>query len=444
MLKAIFGGGGETSIRAGAGIFYTDFDTSGQNFETGDAPFGLFVNGAAHPYLEQPYTDYATAANKLQPFPFVFPSGGNTNFAPFLPITFSPAFDTRNKLPYSINYHLTWQRELGKSTILSAGYVGTMGRHLFQQIANNLGNPQLCLQIKAAGGGCGPGGEDSIYTVNGQTYYGTRQYSVTSGKYLNQGLLDFGDNSYESTIGTSSYNSLQLTLNKSIGALRFLAAYTYGRALDFGSQFFDLTNPYNMRLSKGLSQFDITHNFVISYFYHLPFARLVSSKGGITGRALEGWQIAGVTRFTTGVPITFTDSSNGSDTSLCGCDLFGILGTNAVDLPNYDESPVHIFNPRTHNLQYFDTAPFSFPAIGTKGNVRRRFLHGPGLNNTDIVLIKSTKVTERVGFDFRMELFNIFNHSQFNTPVGDINGPFGQVTSARDPRIGQAAIKINF
>ena len=445
LLKAILGGTGQTSIRAGAGIFYTNFDTTGQAFAMGDAPFGLFVNGASRPYFEQPYTNYSTGANNLQPFPWVPPTGSDTNFAPFQPIAFSPAFNTHNKLPYSINYHLTWQRELWRSTILSAGYVGTMGRHLYQQVANNLGNPQLCLQIAAAGGGCGPGGEDSIYTVGEQTYYGTRQYSVTSGKYLGQGELDFGDNSYESTIGTSSYNSLQVSLNRSMGAFHFLAAYTFSKALDYGSGFYDLTNPYNVKLSKGLSQFDVTHNFVASYSYDLPFARWVSHQGGVAAKTLGGWQIAGTTRFTTGVPITFTDSSHASDTSLCGCDLFGILGFNGVDLPNYNGAPVKVFDPRKHGGQYFDTTPFSEPAIGTAGNARRRFLHGPGLNNTDVSLIKTTRVSERVGVDFRMEFFNLFNHAQFATPSGDINNSlFGFVTAAQPARIGQAGIKINF
>ena len=440
LLKAILGGTGQTSIRAGAGIFYTNFDTTGQAFAMGDAPFGLFVNGASRPYFEQPYTNYNTGANNLQPFPWVPPTGADTNFAPFQPIAFSPAFNTHNKLPYSINYHLTWQRELWRSTIFSAGYVGSMGRHLYQQIANNLGSASLCLSIP----GCGPGGEDSIYTVGSQTYNGTRQYSVTSGKYLSQGSLDFGDNSYESTIGTSSYNSLQVSLNRSVGAFHFLAAYTFSKALDYGSGFYDLTNPYNIRLSKGLSQFDITHNFVASYSYDLPFARWLSHQGGAAAKLLSGWQFAGTTRFTTGVPITFTDSSHGYDTSLCGCDLYGILGFNAVDLPNYNGAPVKTFNPRDHGGQYFDTTPFSEPAIGTAGNARRRFLHGPGLNNTDVSLIKTTRITERVGFDFRMEYFNLFNHAQFETPSGDINGPFGFVTAAQPARIGQAGIKINF
>lgn len=458
-MKNILGGPGKSSLRAGGGIFYTDYDTQGAATEVGDAPFGLFVNGAAHPYFEQPYTDYATGAKKLQPFPYSNPTGGSVSFAPFLPIVFSPGFNPRNKSPHAINYNLIWQRELPRATILTAGYVGTTGRHLFEQTAFNLGNPQLCLQIAALGGGCGPGGEDSIYNVNGQTFNGTRKYSVTSGKYLSQGELDFGDNTFESSDSTSSYNSLQLSLNKSTGDLHFLAAYTYGKGLDYGSRFADLTNPYNKKLSKGLSQFDVHQNFVISYSYDLPFAHLYSSKSGIAPRLLGGWQISGITRLTSGVPITFTDSSFGDDRSLCGCDLYGILGNNAVDLPNYDGTPIKKLNPRTNSYQYFantyvqgvPTSPFSFAAIGTGGNTRRRFLHGPGLNNTDLALVKTTHVTEHIGFDFRVEFFNVFNHTQFGNPSGDINsgppnGPsgFGAVTSANDPRIGQGAIKINF
>ena len=462
ILHKIVGSSGQTSLRGAMGIFYTDFDTTGQSFATGDAPFGLYVNGSPHPYFEQPYTDYTTGANKLQPFPFVFPNGGATNFAPYLPIAFSPAFDIHNKLPYSINYNLTYQREFGRSTILTLGYVGTLGRHLFQQVANNLGDPQLCLQIAALGGGCGPAGEDTIYNVNGQTFNGTRQYSVTSGKYLSQGLLDFGDNSYESTIGTSNFNSMQVSLNKTIGSWRFLGAYTYGKAMDEGSGFLELTNPYDASRSYGLSQFDVTHNFVVSYGYDLPFARLFASHNGVVSRLAGGWSLAGITRLTTGFPITFTDSSMGDDRSLCGCDLYGILGTNAVDLPNYDGTPLKKLNPRNqqHPYQYFSnnydtngdpTGPFSFADVGTGGNARRRFTHGPGLNQTDMALIKTTQITERVGFDFRVEFFNLFNHTQFFNPNGDLNAGapngssgFGVVGSARDPRIGQGAVKVRF
>jgi hypothetical protein len=83
--------------------------------------------------------------------------------------------------------------------------------------------------------------------------------------------------------------------------------------------------------------------------------------------------------------------------------------------------------------------------LGVAGNANQRFFHGPGLNNWDVSLHKATRVTERISTEFRAEFFNAFNHAQFMVPVGDIASPlFGQVTAARDPRIGQLALKLNF
>jgi hypothetical protein len=138
------------------------------------------------------------------------------------------------------------------------------------------------------------------------------------------------------------------------------------------------------------------------------------------------------------------------DNSLCGCfGEGGILYTNidsGQDFPVYDGQPIKKFNPRntpTHN--YFDTSHFTPEALGTTGNSNRRFFSGPGLNNWDVSLHKVTKINERIGTEFRAEFFNVFNHAQFENPLGNINvNTFGQVTSARDPRIGQIAIKATF
>jgi hypothetical protein len=79
------------------------------------------------------------------------------------------------------------------------------------------------------------------------------------------------------------------------------------------------------------------------------------------------------------------------------------------------------------------------------GNANRRFFHGPGLNNFDFAIHKFTPITERTSLEFRAEFFNIFNHAQFTNPSGDItSSTFGQVTNARDPRIGQVALRLNF
>jgi hypothetical protein len=445
-LRKLLGEPGSTSIRAAAGVFYTTFDTYGASYENGDAPFGIFYVSPVPVYLELPFESRVSSNNPGQRFPFIAP-GPNGSFSPYLPIADSPAYNTGNVLPYAIDMNFTIQRQLSKSTLLSMAYVGSLGRHLFSQVELNPGNAAECLTIRAqylaaghSGSACGPFGEDTIYSINGQTYYGTRPYSVTSGRYFSQGLLDFGDNTYESTIGTSSYHSLQVTVNKSIGAFRILGAYTFSKALDDGSAFLDLVNPYNNRLSKALSAFDMTHNFVASYSYDLPFARLLRQQRGFVFKMLGGWSIAGITRLSTGIPITL--SADG-DQSLCGCDS---LGTAATDLPNYNNGPIVLTNPRTSpSFQYFSTDAFSLPTLGQIGTANRRFFHGPGLNNTDVSLIKNTAVTERVSIEFRAEFFNVFNHVQFNNPVGDFSSSnFGDITSARDPRIGQLALKVHF
>jgi len=241
-------------------------------------------------------------------------------------------------------------------------------------------------------------------------------------------------------MGNSNYNALQVTVNKSVGPVRFLAAYTWSKSLDNASRFGDLINPFDFNASKALSNFDMTHNFVASYTYDLPFQQLVPSHSGVAYRVLSGWELSGITRFTTGVPVAISQSG---DLSLCGCEN---LGTGAVDLPNYTGQPLQFFNPRTSpSYQYFSTDVFTSEQLGVPGDSNRRFFHGPGLNNWDVSLFKNVRFTERISMDIRAEFFNVFNHAQFGNPVGNFTqSNFGQITSALSPRIGQIAAKIHF
>src|SRR5205085_2573428 len=98
-----------------------------------------------------------------------------------------------------------------------------------------------------------------------------------------------------------------------------------------------------------------------------------------------------------------------------------------------------------HGNPYFNTSLFSNESLGQFGNSRRRFFHGPGLNNFDMALLKSLKFSESKELQFRFEAFNLFNHAQFRNPDGEINSStFGVVTSARLPRIMQAGLKFVF
>src|SRR5262249_12705201 len=154
------------------------------------------------------------------------------------------------------------------------------------------------------------------------------------------------------------------------------------------------------------------------------------------------WRVAGITRFTTGVPVLMSESG---DRSLCGCG-FGI----PVDRANYSGKPLQFFNPRDNaKHQYFSTGPdyFTAEAIGAGGNAARRFFHGPGLNNWDFALSKSTRVNERVSAEFRAEFFNLFNHAQFtmtSRPGNFSSSQFGRVTGANPGRIGQLGLRVVF
>src|SRR5208283_5128154 len=188
-------------------------------------------------------------------------------------------------------------------------------------------------------------------------------------------------------------------------------------------------NPFDHSLSRGLSAFNMTHNFVASYVYSLPFARLAGLSSGPLYKIANGWQVSGITRFTTGLPVQIVQSG---DLSLCGCEEGGE--------PDWNGQQLQFFNPRNHSLQYFSTTQFTSEPLGQFGTARHYFFSGPGLNNWDLAIQKLTGITEGVSLEFRFEFFNAFNHAQFQNPGGDFNAPasFGFVSAARPGRIGQA------
>jgi hypothetical protein len=435
ILSKIFGGPNSTSIRAGFGIYYTAYAQIGNQYELGNAPFAIFFQSPVLDYLATPY-EARQGQDPGQRFPYVPATGSAVNWATFQPIGHEQAFLKSNVTPYNEQYNLNIQRQLGGSSVLTVAYVGTGGRHLVAQVSANPGNAALCLQIAAQGGGCGPNGENNIYTVGGTTYNGTRPYSVTSGRLLSQGMLDFSEVPTVATIGSSSFNALETSVQKDLGRLRLLGAYTYSKSMDNMSGFLNANvylNPFDHYRSYGLSLFNITHSFVASYTYDLSSKTLWSSTPVLHVLG-TGWQVSGITRLTTGQPIPVMESG---DRSLCDCEEGGE--------PNYNGQPLQFLNPRKTGGVYVSTANFSEEPLGQFGTSRHSFFSGPGLNQTDLALHKITPIRERVSMEFRVEFFNAFNHTQFENPPGDFNSStFGIVNSARAPRIGQGALKLTF
>ncbi len=441
ILRKIFGGPGKTSIRAAFGIYYTSIEDLNLFYEVGDPPFGLDWMSPTGVMFNEPYLTRTDGVSQGQRFPFTFPVPGSPanktlDFSIYEPISWAPGYDIHNRMPYAEHYNFSIQRELSKSTVLTLAYVGTQGHKLISQTDANPGNATFCNQLNAEGAvdldtgltnpACGPYTEqDTFQLPNGTKIYGTRTALGPA----------FGaDNTYTRNSANSNYNSFQASVERKASDVTFLAAYTFAKALDDASTFGDLMNFSNYSLSRGLSSFDVTHNFVASYNWAIPFDRAFSS---LPKRLTEGWNITGISRFSTGFPILMNQSVG--DMSL--------TGSPSTDEPNL-VGPVVIQNPRNAgpngaNTYFLPSAFETNTILGTFGTADRRFFHGPGIINTDFAMSKRIPVKESMAFELRGEFFNIFNHTQFNNPSGNISSStFGVVTSARDPRIGQVSAKF--
>jgi len=458
-LHWLLGSSGQSSIRAGYGIFYTAIEDLTDALEIGDPPYGLFYSSPNPPLFATPFVDRGTGNSEGQRYPVVFPPPNvsparpdpNVNWAQFEPISSSPGYWYKNRLPYAEHYELSFERQLGNNSLINISYVGTQSHRQLVLVNANPSIPALCLsvsqpsQVAPGGATCGPFAETGTFTTaSGQTVVPRQPLGA-----------DFGSTGLYENVGNANYNSLEVTTRHSSGRLEFLAGYTYSKTLDQASGLGDQINPFNHSLTKELAAFDLRNNFVFSYTYELPFDRIF----GATPNLTRGWKLSGITRFSTGLPVTLLELD---ENSLTGTTSAG-PNNNGIDEPNYTPGSLNFTDPRS-GQPYFNTSLFSSEQLGALGNARRRFFHGPGINNWDMALLKDFSIRERMHLEFRAEFFNIFNHTQFiaTSGIGSpgtgtcvTGGPgqscagvpgssFGIISVARDPRIGQIALKFSF
>jgi hypothetical protein len=471
--RRLFGGSGKSSIRASFGIFYTAYENATSFNAVGDAPFGYYYVNPVETFFATPFVNLPDGHNNGQRFPSPIPplnvsaSNPDTTLTRddwerlFEPISSSPGFDHINRVPYAEHYMFSFERQVTPNTLLNLSYVGTQGHHLLSDQEANPGNPALCLSVSQLSQvlpntvTCGAGGEGGVYyPVTGGTNNaacpapGPACINSTRGPFG----PSFGSDGLFSTMANSNYNALEASLRHTSGRLQFLVGYTYSKAMDNSSSWgpggnasggVEIINPINPKLGKSLSAFDVTHNFVASFVYELPFDKFLPPN-----RATRGWRISGITRFATGLPVFTTEQD---DRSLLGTGGTGPTGAG-IDEPNFTPGPLHITDPRKENLTasapqatYFNTSLFSQEPLGHLGTANRRFFHGPGINNWDLGLFKELKLTESKSLEFRAEFFSVFNHAQFDNPDGNfIDSTFGLVTSAGGERVGQVAVKFFF
>jgi hypothetical protein len=395
--------------------------------------------------MSTPFIGALTGTQYIQQFPVDVPPytvsptnpDPNVNWSRYTPISGAGSVWYQNQTAYTMSLNFSVDRQIGSNMLATASYIGSESHHLLAVVGANPGIPSLCLSLSqpqdVAPGSptCGPFLENDMFTrADGTVVNGTRAPFPNT----------IGSDAWYRNMGNANYNALQLTLKRTNGPLTLLASYTYGKSLDWASSIQEQVYPYNYRMEYSPSAFDIKQNFVVSYNYELPIGKLSGRTNGWT----EGWALSGITRFASGLPVTFMSFG---DNALVNVQNNGVNSVS-IDLPNHTPGDLDInHNPR-NGKPYFNTSLFTPNALGTQGNAKRRFFYGPGINNFDMAVRKFTKITETKTLEFRFEIFNTFNHAQFypNGSVdGDINDQtFGDVLKAASPRIGQVALKFKF
>jgi hypothetical protein len=354
-------------------------------------------------------------------------------------------------LPYAQDWNLNIQRSFGADWLFQIGYVGTTGVRLPRFIE---GNPAVYIPgVDATSPGCAPPAQPCPLSTSSNANQ-RRLYSGCT-------LADPPSSCVYSSVGeiasiaNSSYNALQTSLRKRFShGLSFLASYTWSHSIDDVSSFNitgsasqpvagenDLAqNPFDLAAERGNSMFDARHRFVLSYQWSLPF---LQHSNAWYGQVLGNWQLNGIFTAMSGTPFTVFDSN---DVSLQGqapeISGFSSNRPNVVGNPNSGpRTAAEWFNTKTfHAIVQDPNSP-----VQQFGNEGRNAVEGPGYVNWDFSAFKNIRLTESKQLQFRGELFNVLNHTNFRLPVSDIESAnFGEIQSDVSPRVIQVALKFLF
>jgi hypothetical protein len=420
-------GDAKTVISTAYGIFYEPYYTG----EGGPLQDPV----SAPPYLKTqqisfPVNSFANPFYSPNPFSQAFPE-------PMTLLVTTPHLH----LPYAQDWNLNVQRSLGENWLLQVGYVGTTGVHLPRFIE---GNPAVFV----------PGLDSSGNPISNENNVNQRR--LYSGCTLAQpNNCIYGSVGKIAGIANSNYNALEASLRKRFShGLSFLASYTYSKTIDDVSSFNitgsasqpvagenDLAqNPFDLAAERGRSMFDARHRFVLSYQWNLPSW---NHPANWYQQVLGNWQVNGIVTVMSGTPLTVFDSN---DVSLQGT-APEITGFSA-NRPNLIGNPNK--GPRTvqewMNVRAFQQLqPDPQGRFQVFGNEGRNVVEGPGYADWDFSAFKNIRVAEAKEFQFRGELFNFLNHTNFRLPVSDISSPnFGQIQQDVGPRVIQVALKFLF
>jgi len=350
--------------------------------------------------------------------------------------------------PYSQQWNLTIERQIGRSASIRTGYVGVKGSRLHAQDATNwnqvdprhlslgsLLNAQISSPQAQAAGLTPPFPEFvDLWGRRATVAQALRPFP----QYNSVGQAG-------ATYGNSNYHSLQVHAQKRMSrGFDFTASYTFSKMIDDTRQFstgVGQQNFYDRRAERSISVYDQPHILAISYVYELPFGPgrpHLSGLGGVGSRLVGGWNLSGIHRYTSGLPQSLAVTNtlpifNGTlrPNSVAGVAQRAPEGAGGFD-PNRD--------------RWINPAAFSLPASFTFGNTSRYIgtLRGPASLAESFALLKDTSIHERIHLQFRTEISNPFNRVVFSDPQTNFsNANFGQIVAqSNTPRVIQFGLKL--
>jgi len=479
-------GKGKTSIRGGYGIFFEH--GTGNEANTGS------LEGSA-PLVLNMTQDFPLSVVCIGGP--VVPAGAACNPTALgaypLNVTSIP---TKAKWPYVQQWSLGVQHELPSRFIAGLAYVGSKGTHLTAELQLNQLEPvpvslnpflpnQPFLPANC-GPASSPGGvlqgfDGMNFFINGilispgqpgfSNLIAACQGNSTGTKYpVDNALRVFAPslgNIYAlRNVANSNYHAMQATLRHISRNLTLGVSYTYGHSIDDSSDRTDTTlvNSFDLNASRASSNFDQRHNLAISYVLAAPFRRWLGAvmdavketppadaptpaesrpaqgdnRSSVwAGRLLDSWEISGITIYQSGIPFTIINGASANGVSVL--DNAGVAnGIGAGSYPDVVGSPHVSFRvsgiPGTFGPLLGNPNAFAAPQGLTFGNAGRNSFNNPGRTNFDIAFLKRIKTSDKTNLEFRWEMFNVFNHTQFRIydPIkGNVNntiGCYGQTT----------------
>ncbi|MBI3682241.1 MAG: TonB-dependent receptor [Acidobacteria bacterium] len=394
-------GAGNWSIRGGGGISY-DRIRNGSTILTGSGVPFLVRSTVFDANLDQP------GAGRAGP---LFPSAV-TSFASLV------------KTPTVYSYSFGFERRLGASLLAEARYVGTLARYITMGVNPN----ELPLGTRLRPG------------------------NATVPRDALRPFPGIADITLLTAQGASNYHGLQTSLERRLtSGLQLGMVYTWSKVITNATteqSIGGIQNAYDLRAERGLADYDRTHVLVFHYIWQLPVFR---QRKDWAGKALGGWDLSGITSFTSGSRASPTFSLAGDPT-----------GTGKTSMRPDFVASVRYLDPRqtrsfrlpngatvTGNFWFDPTASFALPPAGLYGNSAPNVIRGPGMNNWDVSLFKNIPLNDRIRLQFRAEFFNFFNHTSFSgisasLPATNTSSTFGQVTAVAPARITQLGLKLAF